>query len=106
MLFFRIPFVTVGVCIADDIEPVPSPTLTKLRTSEQVIYLSFVSIRGIIRHERVNVLRERRQSNQVLIEPAEDDAFFGRWSWRKTVSGKFLGDESVDWIRMRDGRCS
>ena len=99
--------VAVRVAVVDDVEPVPGPALAVARRGEQGLHQSLVGIRGGIGDEGLGLLRRRRQTGEIEIEPADKRAGVGGGRRVETLGGEFRADEGIDRIfdtrRRRDG---
>ena len=66
--------VAVRVAVVDDVEPVPRPALAVVRRREQPVDQLLVGVGVAVRDERVDLLRRRRQADQVEVQPADQRA--------------------------------
>ncbi len=84
------------IAVAHEVEPVPAPSLAVRGRREQAIDKLLVGIRRLVRDERLDLLRRRRQAGQVERHAADERAFDG--GLRRLQPGRFeFGeDERVD----------
>ena len=61
--------IAIRICIPNNIQPVPRPTLTVTITGQQSIHHAFPGIRPLIRHELLNLRSSRWQSRQIKCHP-------------------------------------
>ena len=75
---FAVALVAVGLGVADHVQPEARPALAVLRPGQQAVEQGFVSTRRCVGHERLDLLRRRRQTDQVEIRPADQRPLVGR----------------------------
>src|SRR6185436_20041817 len=77
----RIPLVTIGVGITNEVQPVPAPPLAKTGRSEKTVDLALVGVGRFVVLERLDVFKGRGETGDVVIESAN---YFGRRRrWRE-----------------------
>src|SRR5258708_2073568 len=91
-------FETVRLCESSQIEPMPGPTLTVVWGSKQPINQFFVSVRGTIMNESVNLLDGRRQTDQGKTDTANELLFCGARRQLELFGLKLQDYEAVDGV--------
>ena len=94
----------VGIGIATQIQPVPSPALPELRRVQQLINSAFPGIFGIIIQKGRHLFRCRRQPDQLKIHSPNQRATIGVFRWRQVRRFKLCQYEGVNW-RSRPVHC-
>ena len=69
--------VAVRLAVVHDVHPVPRPPLAIMRRGQQPVDQLLVGQRIVVAHERVDLLRFRRKSQQIEGEPADERAPIG-----------------------------
>ena len=72
---FKIELVAHRLGIPREIEPVAAPTFAVMRRRQQPIDARFVRGRRLIREERIDLRRRRRQADEVERKPANQRSF-------------------------------
>ena len=67
----------VGLRIAHEVQPVPSPPLAVLRPREEVLHQPLVGVGGVVGDERLDLAGGRGQARQVVGHPADQGAPVG-----------------------------
>ena len=94
--------IAVRLTVMDYVEPMPRPALAIVRRSQQGIDQVFITPRIRIADERLDLLRRRRQAEQVEIKAANERSPFGFGGRREALFGQLGENECVDWIgRLR-----
>ena len=62
--------VAVRLAVVNDVQPVPRPALAVLRRREQSFHQLLVSLRVLVRRERLDLVRLRRQADEIEIHAA------------------------------------
>ncbi len=88
--------VAVRVAIVDHIKPMPPPTFTVAGRIQQAIDQFLVGIGVWIGHERVDLLRSRRQPVQVVRQPSDQRAPVGFRAMCEPARFQLREDEPVD----------
>ena len=65
--------IAVGVGVAALVQPVPPPSLPKVFRSKEPLHQRGVSIGRIVIHEGIHFGRARREPNEIIIEPLDQD---------------------------------
>ena len=68
---------SVGIGIAGQIQPVPTPTLTELRRFHESVNQQLKCLRAIVFKKLGDLLRRRRQADQLKVNPSGKDAAVG-----------------------------
>ncbi len=66
-----VELVAAALAVADHVEPVPGPPLAELRAGEQPLHDFLIRIRRGIGQKRLQLLRRRRQSDEIERHPAQ-----------------------------------
>ena len=89
--------VAVRLAEVDDVEPVPRPPLAVVRRREQPVDQLLVRVRGRVVDEGLDLVRRRRQADQVEVQPADQRAPVGLRRRRQSpVTRQLREDEVVD----------
>ena len=102
-----IVLIPVGVGVAGEVEPVPRPVLAVLRRLEQIFHLGPVGLVSWTREKAFDLLRRRRNPDQVKVESPHQHGGLGhagRLEFRRIKSAQ---NEAVNRIahpcRVRNG---
>ena len=79
--------ISLRVGVASDIEPVPPPALAVMGRGLQAVNQALIRIRGLVLEEALDLLRSRRQADQVEREPAQEGPLIG--GRRRCEPGRF-----------------
>ena len=96
--------VTVRVAVVHDVEPVPRPTFTVAGRGEQPVHEPRVGVGRAVAGEGVQLLRRRRQTGEVEIQPPAQRAGVGPGSGPEADGAEFGADKGVDRVRGAGGR--
>jgi hypothetical protein len=98
--------VAVGVSIAGDVEPVPSPSFPVSRRLEQTIDELLVRIWGRIGEKGLNLSWRRGESEQIEIDAPNQREPVSVWRQLEVCGTKTCPKEGVDWSPCPITRCS
>src|SRR5262249_51799820 len=83
------------LAVAGQVEPVPAPALTIVRTDKKPIYYLGEGIGRIIAYKGFDFLSRRRQANQVKCDAAEQSALVSRTHRMQAVPFQLGQNEMV-----------
>ena len=95
--------IAVRLGIADQVEPVPRPSLAVPRRGQQAVDQALVGIGRIVGEERVDFLGGRGQPGQVEGRAADQGRLVGLGGGGQAVLEERLEDESVDRVALPVG---
>ena len=95
--------VAVSVGVVRDIEPMPRPMLAVPGRSEQPCDEFLVSLLVLVGDKRCHLFGSRRQSGEIIVEPADERAAVGFGRWIEVFLLQLCADERIDWIRIAAG---
>ena len=87
---------TVGVGVADEVEPVTSPLLAVVRAREQPIDEPLVGVRRLVGDKRVDFRRCGRQARQVKRGASNERHAIGLGRWAQSLRFHLREEEAVD----------
>ena len=82
---FGIQFEAIGVGVPDDVQPLRRPPLAIVRRRQQPVHHLLISVRRFVLQECVDLRRRRRQSGQIVGDPA-DQLRRGRAAWTASTA--------------------
>ena len=82
--------------ISRHIQPMPPPSLPVARRRQQPFHQPLVRARRLVRHERIDLRRRRRQTDQVEAQSPDQRGAVGGRREREAVGGETGEDEGVE----------
>ena len=86
----------VALRIAGHVQPMSPPAYTKLRRTEQALHQPWPSLRRFVANERLHLGGGRRESDEVVGDPANQRLTPGPWREPESALGQALSDKGID----------
>ena len=88
----------VRLAVPHDIEPMAGPLLAVVWRIEQLVDEPLVRVWSGVKHERFDLIRRRREADQIVEEPSDESALVALRRWREAGSFELAEYEPIDGV--------